>query len=139
MAQLEFIPLRERPQTFHFNVGNVSAPSLGVPNTPTPAAMSLFGQINVPFAQRLSVAHLHVILDGGSGSLVVELWHRTNAGVFTRVAVITQNSGVGNFSQIAAVPAPDTFDEGYFFCQATTATLVTAGGANGITVDLHYA
>lgn len=127
--------------TIHFNVG-IGTPALGTPGTLTPAAAAFFGQLHMHARARISVLHLHVVEDGASGTATVEVYRR-RGGVATLLGAITQASGVGDFSTVPVVPATEalqTVEPGdYLFCQATAATLFTAGGANGITVDVHFA
>ena len=130
--------------TVHFNVGNVGTPALGTPGTLTAAAAALFGQLNIRDSMRVGVTHLHLCEGGSSGTLTIELFRRRPGltGAFTRIATLSATNTTPDFGYVGAVPVDDLalLEAGdYLFAQATAGTLVTAGGADGITLDIHAA
>jgi len=130
-----------RPDTFHFNIGNIGAITLGATGVATPAAMSFFGQINIASPRQIVVTHLHLIDDGAAPSVInIEFWRRRD-GVMTLLSSPSYVAPLGDFSTVGAVPATDalrTLIEGdYLFCQAVTGTAL-GGGGNGLTCDVHY-
>lgn len=129
----------DTPDTFHFNVGNIGAITLGTPNVATPAAMSFFGQINIAYARRIRFTHLHLIDDGVAPSVInAEIWRR-RSGAMTRLTQMTYTAPFGSdFVEITAVPTDNQLWAGdYLFAQVVTGTTI-AGGGNGLTLDVHY-
>lgn len=126
-----------RDDTIHFNVGNVGAPTIApVAGVASPAAMATFGQLNIRTPRLIAFWHIHLTL-GAAGNLGVELW-RQRAGV---LVLLDTNTAVNpsNFSTDASVPADRTLQAGdYLFAQAISATAIGAG-ADGLTVDIHFA
>lgn len=129
-------------QTVHFNIGNIGAPGVGSAGVFTPAAAAYFGQVNVERDVTIRACHLHLI-DGGSntGTLTVEVW-RKRLGVYTRLVILSVVNPPDDAFD-GAVPAGDSLADlkagDYLFAQVTAATAVTGGGANGLTVDIHFA
>lgn len=123
--------------TIHFNVGNVGAPAVApTPGVADAAAMSVFGQLNIATQRRIAFWHLHVLL-GGTGTLTVELWRSRN-GVLT---LLDSNSIVNptDFDTVTSVPSsPILLSGDYLFAQATDASAIS-GGADGLTIDIHFA
>lgn len=128
-----------------FNVGNVSAATLApIAGTPDGPAMAEFGQVAISRTRRIRVFHIHMTKGGTSGSLTIE-WYRLRnpftSKDFTFLGSATLGSGIGNFVAAAFTPSGDAalVEKGdYLLAQATAATLVTAGNANGLTLDVHY-
>lgn len=137
------INILKYPDTFHFNIGNIGAPSLGAPGVATPAAMSYFGQINISSPRRIQYTHIHIIVDGAApGALVAEIWRR-RSGVMTLLTTMTYTAPAGaNFVQVQTVPATAELASlrrgDYLYAQAVTGTNL-GGGWNGLTLDVHYA
>lgn len=127
-------------QTIHFDIGNVGA--LGVaptPGTPSATAMAVFGQLNVHKHQQIAAIHTHLIVDGSSGDLTIEVYRR-RSGSFTLLGTMTLTSGGGNFARAVAIPSGgnEFLQPGdYLFCQATAGGLIANGG-DGLTVDIHF-
>lgn len=128
--------------TIHLPVGNIGTPAIApTPGTPDPNAMALFTQRNISTWRRIRVAHLHLIDGGtpGTGTLSVELYRRRD-DVLTLIAQMSLTDP-GDFSTDADVPAGDLaiLEPGdYLFAQVTAGTLITAGNADGMTVDVHF-
>lgn len=128
-------------ETVHFRTGQVAAANLqlATPGTPAAASMAFFGQLNMPFPRTIRVMHLHLIDNGTSGNLTLEVYRR-RSGTLTRLGILDATSSDGDFATIATVPAGDLalIEAGdYLFCQPTAKDLVT-NGANGLTVDIHF-
>jgi hypothetical protein len=130
-----------RPDTFHFNVGNIGAIALGATGVATPAAMAYFGQININSPRQITATHLHLIEDGAAPSVInLEFWRR-RGGVMTQLSSVSYVAPAGaDFITRVATPtgALAALMEGdYLFVQAVTGTTI-AGGGNGLTADVHY-
>ncbi len=138
---LEIEALVKGYDTIHFRCGQLAAGNLNLatPGSPEANGMAFFGQLNIPKARTISVVHLHLIKNAGSGSLAVEVYRR-RAGAFTLLSTLTVVPGDGDFATVASVPS-GTLAEleagDYLFCQPIAKDLVAAG-ANGLTVDVHF-
>lgn len=133
-------PFVARPETLHFNIGTLGAPTLAAPGVATPAAFAFFGRLNVAQDKELEVAHLHLEVGGAAGQqLHLEIWRRRD-GVMTLLCPLDYVSVGGEtyitragipVGELAMVRAGD-----YIFCQAVTGS--TGAPGDGLTVDLHY-
>ena len=130
----------ERPDTFHFNIGNIGSLSLApTPGVADPAAMGFFGQINISAPRRIAVTHIHLTVDGSSPTvIIIEFWRRRN-GVMTQLTTVRYTAPAGgDFVTVGAVPSdPDLLAGDYLFCQVVTGTSISGGG-DGLTCDVHY-
>lgn len=132
--------------TTHFRCGQVSAGNLvlATPDTPSEASMAFFGQLNIPHARKIAAVHLHLIVTGSSGALTIEVYRARGlpgAPTYTKIATLTLTNAEGNMARASVVPTGDAaLLEGgdYLVCQPTAKDLVT-NGANGVTVDIHFA
>jgi len=128
----------EYADTIHFNVGKLGSPTLGTPGTPTPSALSVFGQMHAANPMRIAVAHIHLIEAGSGGSITMELYRR-RSGVFTLLGSWSLDAAAGDYATAGLVPATESLrglERGdYLFAQATA---VQSGGSDGLTVDVHF-
>ena len=122
--------------TQHFNIGRIGSPSVAdSPGTPDPAALSVFGQMNIYRDVTISAVHLHGIEDKGSGSITIEVYRR-RSGVAVLLGTLTLVGGSGDFATDALVPAsPGLLAGDYLFAQVIS--FVGSGGYDGLTVDVH--
>lgn len=130
------------PQTIHFDVGNIGTPAVaGVPGTPDADAMAVFGQLNNHLTSRIAAIHFHLIVPPSSGQVDLEVFKRYD-GSWTLLTQHSLDSTSPAFEGIdAQVPsaANELAEAGaYFFCQVTEAGGITAGNADGITIDIHF-
>lgn len=129
-----------RFQTIHFDIGNIGTPVLAPNGTPDPDAMATFGQLNIHEDTPIEFMHMHIILDGSTGAAEVEMY-RFRDSVHTHLGTFTQTAGAGDFNTTGLVPTGSLAQlkrGDYLFCQATTASLFTAGGGDGLTLDIHF-
>lgn len=123
--------------TIHFNVGQIKTPYLGVEGTPTPAALAVFGRLNIPSPRSISVVHIHQEVAGSGGNTVFELY-RHRSGVFALLTTITLTHTAGDIATAADVPtgALAELEAGdYLFAQALE---LQSGPADGYTFDVHF-
>lgn len=127
--------------TFHLYQGDLTNVALGVANTPTPAAMTTFGQINMRTAMTIAVIHAHwVIVPSGGGPVTIEVYRArgvlTGGPItWTRIAELTTNATNETFVTTGVVPSPATVEENdYLFAQIT----VKNNSFEGLTLDVHF-
>lgn len=128
--------------TLHFRCGQVAAGNLNLAlsGTPTANSMAFFGELNIPRPRTISVVHLHLIENAGAGSLAVEVYRR-RSGVMTLLSTLTVVPADGDFATISDIPAGGLAElqaRDYLYCQPIAKDLVAAG-ANGLTIDIHFA
>ncbi len=128
-------------QTAHFALGAVGTPvEAAAAGTADVDAMAVFGQFNIHKILTIASIEAHMVKAGTSGDLVVEVYRR-RAGVFTLLATLTINGPSTNHAVNTVVPTGDlaSLNAGdYLFTQIVDGTLVSSGGADGLTVDVHF-
>ena len=133
-------PFIARPETLHFNIGTLGAPTLATPGVPTPAAFGFFGRLNIAQDKEIRFAHLHLEVGGAAGQeLHLELWRRRNSLMTFLCAMDYVSVGGETYITIDVVPAGELVisrDGDYLFCQAVTGT--TGAPGDGLTVDTHF-
>ena len=118
----------------HFDHQNTFPAAVGVANTPTAAAFSLFGQIAISRSMAIRDIDVHQMVDGTAGNAVFEVYRR-RAGVFTRLVSITLAQLGGNYAVNSGVPSDVQLIAGdYLYCQGVTAPT----GGSGWTIDVHF-
>ncbi len=133
-------PLLSRPETRHFNIGTLGSPVIATPGTANPAALSYFGQVNIPQDKEITVIHLHMISGGAAGQqLNLELYRRRDGNMVRIVELMYAATGGETYVTVGAVPVGELAMvrwSDYIFCQAVTGTTATPG--TGLTVDVHF-
>ena len=127
-------------ETAHSFQGDISNVAVGTPNTPTPAAMTPFGQRHIYADLTLAAAHAHwIIVPAGGGNVVIELWRARNVYVgpisWLRIGVITSEPTDETFVFDGVVPSPPELAENdYLFAQITSKN----NSFEGLTIDYHF-
>jgi hypothetical protein len=131
----------------HFMVGDITKQVVApVPGTPTPSAMSVFGQIGWSKHRRILCFHIHLIENGTLGDLTVE-WYRLRNFQTTKdwklLGSATLSSAAGDYATATLIPTgEDALIEpwDYLFAQATDlSSIIPPGNGNGLTLDVHLA
>jgi hypothetical protein len=132
-------------ETLHFNERRqvASVTLAGVPGTIDAAAASWWGTINCYKDMAVSFAHIHQVVDGGSGSTTAEVYRRRpgTSGAFTQILGVTLAAGGGDFGTGFALPLgaeEAKIERGdYLYMQLTDA--MTGPAPLGLLIDVHMA
>lgn len=136
------LDVRQRPDTIHFEIGNVGGiPAPTAPGTPNPATMAFFGQLNIATDREIEVIHLHLTEQGAAPTVINMEFYRERNDVFTRIAELSYVAPFGsNFTKTPAFPVGALAESkagDYLYAQHVTGTTL-AGGGNGMTLDVHF-
>jgi hypothetical protein len=124
-------------ETIHFNVGKITGSDVApVAGTPDVDALEVFGQLNIATSRHIAIAHCHLI-KGGTGVIAFDLFRR-RSGVLTLIGNLSR-SNPSDYQTFGFTLYDINLKQGdYLFCQLTDAEAIQSGGANGITVDIHF-
>lgn len=126
-----------RIETLHFMTdvvkgGQTLAPT---PGTADATAMAHFGALHISSDRRIESCDAHVISDGSSGTMALELY-RLRDGVAEMIGSISVPAGGGDFTKHAfTITDPILVRDDHLLLQPTS---TMSGSGQGTMVDVHF-
>jgi hypothetical protein len=98
--------------------------------------LAYFGQLNIAYPRRIRWIHQHLI-KGGNGDLNIDVFRR-RSGAMVLLTQLESTNPSDFFTLSGVISDEELLPGDYLYAQVTAATAITGGGADGLTVDVHF-